>query len=394
MMVYIVMLVIALLLAYYSQRVENKKVAFILKIGSILPFFLISAFRYDVGTDYLYRYSKDYHVICQGGNITNLEIGFKLLMKLCAFITKEPQILFVITSLLITGILGMVVYRYSKKPVLSIFIFFSGCFFFQSMNLVRQFLAMVIILLSYELLADKKYKAWVICVIMAFLTHSTSIVVVIALLLKKKVVAKPMLIIILSIVILLGSNLLGNALNILLEQTRFAVYINSQYDFGDIRYLTTGVNLVAYLMSYYLYKQMKQKNERANLYMNILALALLCNILGSVTFLFLRISYYFSIIQIIAIPYFIVMASKEANYILIPFTKQNVKQKIEKWLEQLKIKKNYIGEKITISCWNQVILCAIIVIMFSTNVIYYNVLHNDDEVLPYKTIFNKEFEIY
>ena len=62
MIIYVSMILIAIAFAYVAQKMEskNKVVYYVMASLSALPFFVVSAFRYDVGTDYFYRYMYDY----------------------------------------------------------------------------------------------------------------------------------------------------------------------------------------------------------------------------------------------------------------------------------------------------------------------------------------------
>jgi len=107
----------------------------------------------------------------------------------------------------------------------------------------------------------------------------------------------------------------------------------------------------------FIYKRKKEEeNETDNFLITMQAFALLFVTLGKTSFLSIRLVYYFSIFQIISIPYFL----------------------------------KYIKE-----IWNEKIykISMIVVIMvFSTTLLWTHVINKTDEVLPYKTIFNKSYE--
>lgn len=364
MYIYVITLGISLLLSYVSTKMGNKKIKILLQILSAIPFFIISAIRYDVGTDYLYRYRADFEYIKLGGTPPNLEIGFLMLVKLCILISKNYPLLFIITSAIIIFMIFFLIYKYSKKPVLSIFIFFAGCFFFQSMNVIRQYIASTIVLLSYQLLIDKKYKSWILCIIIAFLIHTTSIVSLIAIFLTKKVIAKPLIIVILIITILVFGGIFNNIIDSLVANTRFSVYIDTGYDRSDIKYIALVVNSLLYGICYYILKQKKDITRTDILYINIMGMSILFAIMGNVYFLFNRVTYYFTIIQILSVPYYI-------------------------YIEEQKTKENDNIDNMVVGKKN-LILKAMVIILLATNIFYTNVLHNDDEVLPYKTIFEQK----
>jgi len=73
MIIYILMLLISLLFSFVAKKTENTKSRKILAVTSAIPFAIVSAIRYDVGTDYLYRYASNFNVLLKGRDISNLE---------------------------------------------------------------------------------------------------------------------------------------------------------------------------------------------------------------------------------------------------------------------------------------------------------------------------------
>lgn len=387
MIVYIAMLALSLLFSYLSTKITNKKIKILLQILSVLPFFIVSAIRYDVGTDYMYRYKPDFESIKNGKNVTNLEYGYVLIVKMCLLISDNIELLFVVTSAIIIFIIFYAIYKYSKNPTLSIFIFFAGCFFFQSMNILRQYIAVSLILLGYEFLIKKKYKSFFICIILGFSVHTTSIIALVALLLTKKMIAKPKVVILLMLVLLVFSGTINNVINSMLSFTRFSVYTDSTYNRSEIKYTALVVNSILYMMCYYIVMKKKNIDRRDILYINIMGMSVLCVALGKALFLFNRMSYYFTIIQILSVPYFINVAKTEftEDVFSLALNKENLKKKLGQLLNKVPIIKSK-----NVNSQNAIILTSMVVILLIANICYTNVLNNDDEVTPYKTIFEKK----
>ena len=181
---YILMLIFSIAMILIAEKFkENKIIKIIAYTLSGLSFFVVSAIRYDVGTDYFYRYAPDYISMGQGVDITNLEIGYKIIVKICLLITKDYAILFAVTSAIIIGLTFYTIFKESPYPALSVVIYFLAGFFFHSLNIMRQYLAISVLLFSYKYLVDKKYWIFIISVIVAFLLHSVSIIMVAAMLL-------------------------------------------------------------------------------------------------------------------------------------------------------------------------------------------------------------------
>ena len=128
MIIYILMILISTIFSFIAKKVKNKTIYILCAIGSAIPFALVSAIRYDVGTDYMFRYVYDHSVLLRGIDVPNLEIGFKLIDKFCILLTDHYQLIFIITSLIITAFIFYTIYRDSKNPVLSVLLYFLGAF--------------------------------------------------------------------------------------------------------------------------------------------------------------------------------------------------------------------------------------------------------------------------
>ena len=86
--------------------------------------------------------------------------------------------------------------------------------------------------------------------------------------------------------------------------------------------------------------------------------------MGAVFYPLFRLAYYFSILQIISIPYFLYNYKEKNEMLQI------------KIIKKMKIKKSLI-------------IKLGLIVLFIANISYTNVLHNDEEVIPYKTVFQK-----
>lgn len=377
MHVYIIMLIVSLFFIYLSGKSNDKKIKIICTILSVVPFILISALRYDVGTDYFYRYVPDYNNIVNGVNVDNLEIGFRLLIKLCILITKDYQILFVLTSIITITLFMYTMHKQSKDIILSVCIFLLGGFFFQSLNILRQYMAIAMVFFSYRYLLKNKYWIFILGVTLAFFIHNASIVCLILLILKDREIFNFKNVLIIALIIFILGTPLINMFKSVIENTRFNVYIDSVYDRGEMRKLTILSNLILYIFMYALYIVRKKNNKITKediLYINMQGLTLTFIMLSSKFYLFFRIAYYFMIFQIISIPYFIKTIDLKDLYDYY----------IEKMLKNKISIKNNIVMKIP------TFLTIMIILYYSVILTYTNIFNNDEEVTPYRSIINTE----
>ena len=375
MYIYIITFLITILLIWLAEnKAKSRKIKIILLILAVVPMFFISAIRYNVGTDYEKRYVADYYTLLEGKNVGNLEIGFKAIDYLCLFFTKEPYLLFAITSLIILAIIFEVIYKKSSNRILSIIIFFLGGYFFATLNIIRQYISVAFILLGYQFLMSenkkKSYIGFVICAILAFFMHSSSIICFIIILLTKKNIMDARWVIPLSILILILNKNIMVILTPIIKNTRFNVYLTGKFTTGELSILQIVENLIIYLAMYFSYyfekKQGKELDKQGITLLNIQGLALLLTVSGVIHTLFIRMAIYFVAFQIISIPYF---------FSILQFN--TITDKINK-----KFKKNLKTKTV------EIIIYSCIVLGFSAMFIYTNILNNDNEVLPYKTIFS------
>ena len=380
MIVYILMLLISILFIYISQKQTKKWAKILCYIMAAMPFFIVSAFRYDVGTDYIKRYTYDYNRMLKGINVPNLEILFKAIMYFCMIFTTKPYMMFFITSAFIVGSIMGTTFKKSQNKILSVCIFFLGGFFFDSLNIMRQYLAMSIVFFAYQfLIKDKKwYLLYALLVIIATLIHSSAIIMLIALLLTKKMLVNWKWVIPITILILILNENLMKIVGLVLQNTRFAVYLTGKFAQGDVSFLFIAENLIIYLAMYYIYSKNKKLGNIQTqdiLFLNIQALALIVMALGSCHMLFIRIALYFSIFQVISVPYYIQkMPEKEISENISKITKNKIKS--EKLARNMKR-----------------IVVTLVILCFSFAFLRTNIMNNTNEVLPYRTIFNTKIKI-
>lgn len=380
MIIYLIGFILTIILVYISEyKVKSERKKIVLRVIAILPLLVISAIRYNVGTDYDKRYVQDYINLSKGIDVTNLEIGFKIIDYICLLFTKETFLLFIVTSIIILSIIFEVIYKKSTNKILSIIIFFFGGYFFGTLNLVRQYISAALIMLGYQFFTSdnkkKIYTGFVICAILAFLMHSSSIICFAILLFNRKNLVSVKWVIPVGILILILNQNIMKIFTPIIENTRFNVYLIGKFAGGELSLLTIIENFAVYIFMYLIYYYNKRNGkilEKEGItYLNIQGLALLCTVAGVIHMQFLRIAIYFSIFQILSIPYYLENMPYERIADLI---ENNFKKKIP--LKNVKT-----------------IVYSLIIISFIAIFIYTNVLNNDNGVVPYQTIFSKGFKI-
>ena len=176
MIIYSLPMILCLILHFIKLDDKKTKIFFYI---IILYITLISAIRYNVGQDY--KHWIDVYSSIEEGNTGGeyVELGYKLLNII---IQKIPFLnvyyLFGITSIFIICGFGYSIKKNVEQKYwfLAIFIFIGSGIFFATLNLVRQYISIVIILLALPFLKEKKYVKYCISVIIATLFHTSSLV--------------------------------------------------------------------------------------------------------------------------------------------------------------------------------------------------------------------------
>lgn len=176
MVVYLALMLFPLIFSFFKTTDIFKRI--ILYIDLCL-LFLVSAFRYYVGTDYI-NYVFRYNVIMSNPNASwlGLERGFILLNQFIQYLGGSVQWVFIISSALMIISIGFVSFKYVSKSnwLYFLFLFVSMGYFFASMNILRQYMAIAITLFALPSLLKGKYIPYFISVIFAAFFHKSILI--------------------------------------------------------------------------------------------------------------------------------------------------------------------------------------------------------------------------
>lgn len=154
-----------------EKTLNTNKTAFYL---CMLILCFLASFRSSiVGNDtqsyiYIFEQSADYLA-----NGSRFEIGYVYFNYLLSKITSEPQYVFIICSLVIYYSYSRFIWKYSKMPWLSLLLFFLLTFG-STVNIMRQMLAISILLWSVDFVIQKKPLLFVATIALATLFHNTA----------------------------------------------------------------------------------------------------------------------------------------------------------------------------------------------------------------------------
>lgn len=185
----------------------------------------IAGFRaWNIGND---TYPYVHTFIATIGNLdllkSHMEAGYLLFNQLLACFTSNPQMLLITTSIFIIGTWMYSFYKYSNFVVLSVLLF-AIIGFSTTLNLVRQEMAMCIILLSLPFIIKRHLMAFIICWAIATSFHTSAFAAIfLYFLYPLELKFKHLMLAAISTLVL--SVYLGSILDKLIEWTgRYAVY--------------------------------------------------------------------------------------------------------------------------------------------------------------------------
>lgn len=307
MVVYILGTLITLILVFVASKSKNTKNEKLLAFISAVPLTIISGFRYNVGADY-YGYTNFFNIYKNNPNsayISNFEIGFKLMTKIIQLFTIKPMWMFMSISIIISYFIFKAIYEESPTPVLSIFLYISMQFYFYSMNGMRQFIAMSIFLYSIRFIRSRKFFPFLILNLIGMSFHSSALVYLpLYFIYNFKLTPK------LSIVLLaLGTIFVNSIYKFLLMivlNTKYSFYIDSQYDTGAHGVITMMIQIFVLIFALVFYRNIKENEteqfKKYNFYCILQLIATYFACIDGMLPLLNRIKISFALPSIILIP--------------------------------------------------------------------------------------------
>jgi hypothetical protein len=335
----------------HANRNNFRKKQFVFVVFGIMT--LISALRAStIGIDLDLHYAKNYELISSVNwsdipifaTLKQYELGYCYFTKLLTYISTDVQFYIIFTSVVIYGVHGYFFYKKSEDVILSSSLFMFFCLFYMYMNIVRQAIAVSILIMAYLIFSESKkkvhnYVVFVLLVILASGFHSSAILCLVYLLFDKLKFTKihMLLGIVVTALIYVGySSVYKFVLSILGGNDKYSSYLDSEeYGVGymnlqSIYYVI--ITLGAFLLGYYilvwkdktshkLFAKQEYKvksNESFMLYMSFIAFA--CRLLIFKMSIITRFTFYFIPFVLILYPYAISKFKRRSNRIILNLT--------------------------------------------------------------------------
>lgn len=157
---------------------RNYYIVSALALASFLFLWFLTAFRSsEIGNDtFNYMVVYKYAVLDGLDYGSVVEVGYQLLNILIGkFVKLDFHLFLIVMAILMYGGVGVYIFKYSRNTAVSVCLFF-GCFFSVFASMLRQGLAMIIVLYGYQLLKNRKRIPAAILFLLATAIHLSALV--------------------------------------------------------------------------------------------------------------------------------------------------------------------------------------------------------------------------
>lgn len=310
MILYICVAMISIILAYESGKfkMDNGRARIFsgaCLVSIFILLFMLSAFRLNVGNDYA-KYVEFMHRLYTDKYISDpgvpTEWGFNLLTRIIYGLSGYENfiLVFAIYAFVTVGIFLVAMWQQAEDFAFTFFMFMCLGYYFQSFSTVRYYLALAIALYCVNLVVEKRWAAFVICVLLGTGFHK-SILVILPLYLLASFAWKKWQLVIALAVCSTGLFLQDFYLKVLIKL--YPSYEDTEYlDGSGLSIINIARCMAVLVLAILCYKDQIKGNRRLSMffYMNVGALALyvFCSFLPIIS----RIGYYLTVSHILFVP--------------------------------------------------------------------------------------------
>lgn len=304
-LVYISFFFIELLMCFLVKKYKSNIIVF---IAFLFPLSFIG-YRFNVGTDYK-NYIRIFNDIKSVNSFSELmsinwEKGALILFKLVSFVTNDPRMLFIPCTFLTLFPIFYVNKMYNYKYLPLSMLIYNLIYLPFCLNVMRQGIAMSFTLLSFHFMLLKKDKKSIASFVFAFLFHKSCIILLPFFLAfrfdksenKSKSTKKIIIIsITISILMLFFGKTIMDSLGI--------TFYNSYFDRMNIKGLDLSY-FILYIPTIVLLIFIKTKDVFININRSLIVSGYFFGVVGTTAKYLNRLNVYFTIFEIILIPYLI-----------------------------------------------------------------------------------------
>ena len=293
---YIILFSISTYLIFLSSKTDKKiRKNICVSIGLAIPI-LMSALRYNVGTDFS-TYVNMYNEI-KNSDLNIVEGLFFVVCKIAIALGNVQYMFTIYSALTIIFVYKALEYNKDKYSLSLCFFLYLFFYFGISFNLVRQALAVAIVFYSYRYLTEKNLKKFVFWVLIASLAHKTALAFLPLYFIvpkNKEKISKIQLIQVISIMIIMMAVL--NLETLLQYITNFAMFEKYTIYTNAVQTENKSLFLRLFLLGIFLYfrRQLKVYEGKNNIYIMLFIIGVILEFTGFFSAFLKRIAMYFTI---------------------------------------------------------------------------------------------------
>ncbi len=293
-----------------ENRKRKAKLFYIIAVFA-LCFFLVGLRNIAVGAD-TYSYVTQYFNGVQTKGIffnSSPEIMLNLIARLSGVLVGEYQAFLLLHSLVVVLLFGHFIYKSSDNVALSLVIFL-GMFFVQSMNLMREWLAIGFGINAYLFLTNNKKVLPYVFILFAIMSHiSAGCLVLMPIIhyVKNKKVLFVVLLVLCLVVYVLRAPLITLVVTVIHKYAGYAelaMFINSgEFNIKDVIFI--------FIELFYLYTLISKPDlpditkDKILVFASFNLIAITLSLCGGTFAILHRVVYYYSIFLIVSLPYVI-----------------------------------------------------------------------------------------
>ena len=330
-------------LLYLSDRVIKKQRGAIVFFALLIPSFVFGCRDYSMGYDVLHYGNRYFEMATKMNTFEyiewmsdrQIEPLYTLLNKFVSYFTSNPNVLYIVQTFIILYLIYLVAKDNGYPSDVCVFSFF-GFMLIDSFNILRQYLAMAVILYSYIFIRRKKIIKYVICIIIGIGFHSTAIIglffwplskilsnfksvdIINSIKNDKKVKKRILIIGIIALLIVFNFNQLSSLLiQIGIFPERYVFYETMSITTIAISSLISRFPLLILFIIRF-YKNEQKSNSDYYFLLTMLIIEIVLSQLGSLGSVYLRIAYYFAFFRILVSGKICTKDIKNNNRLLTP----------------------------------------------------------------------------
>lgn len=302
-----------------SEELENNHSKFrnFFIFIALLALILVSGLRYGVGTDYFTYYEMYKYWVPKADITTTSDPGFIILCKLLYSISPNPQLMFLVTSIITNILIVVTLKRHSYDFPFSMYLYVTTFTYYATFNGLRQSMSVAITFIGLKYLIERDWKKYFGIVLLASMFHQSSLIMIpVYFIVNHKFISKKSLIIFTFFLgVLIFYNGFLNSLFIALQGSNYEGYKEVVSESGNgahiFRFL---VQLLPMIIIFIFYKRIPNyESKEVNIIINLSFLGLLFMMLSLKHWLFARIATPFNMYYLLLIPMLLCLSNVNAK---------------------------------------------------------------------------------